>query len=99
MRKLTITNMNVTGVSMHIIGVIFIGFIVGLIARALMPGKDVAGFILTSLVGVGGAVVGQYSGQALGFYLPQEPAGFFMSVIGAMLILLIFHLFRRDQSS
>lgn len=83
---------------MHIIGVILIGFIVGLIARALMPGKDITGFILTSLLGIGGAVVGQYTGQALGFYKPDEPAGFVMSVIGALLILLIFHIFRRNQA-
>jgi len=82
-----------------IIGVILIGFVVGLIARALMPGRDIAGFILTSLLGIGGAVVGQYTGQALGLYLPQEPAGFIMSVIGAMLILLLFHLFRSNQNS
>ncbi len=85
-------------VAMHIIGVILIGFIVGLIARALMPGKDITGFILTSLLGIGGAVVGQYTGQALGFYKPDEPAGFVMSVIGALLILLIFHIFRRNQA-
>ncbi len=84
---------------MHIIGVILIGFIVGLIARALIPGKNVAGFILTSLVGIAGAVIGQYAGQALGFYKPEEPAGFIMSVIGAMFILLLFHVFRRDQTN
>lgn len=84
---------------MHIIGVILIGFIVGLIARALMPGKDIAGFILTSLVGIGGAVTGQYVGQSLGFYKPDEPAGFFMSVIGSMLILLIFHVFKNNQTN
>lgn len=82
---------------MHIIGVILIGFIVGLIARALMPGRDVAGFILTSLLGIGGAFVGQYTGQALGFYKAEEPAGFFMSVVGAMLILFISHLFRTKS--
>lgn len=83
---------------MHILGVIIIGFIVGLIARALMPGRDVAGFILTTLLGIGGALVGQYVGVALGLYQTDQPSGFIMSVIGAMLILFIFHLFRRSQS-
>lgn len=83
---------------MHIIGVIIIGFIVGLIARALMPGKDVAGFIVTTLLGIGGAIVGQYVGQALGFYRPEQPAGFIMSIIGAMLILLLFHVFKKKQA-
>ncbi len=83
---------------MHIIGVIIIGFIVGLIARALMPGRIVNGFILTSLLGIGGALVGQYVGQALSLYRPDEPTGFIMSVIGAMLILFFFHLFRKSQT-
>lgn len=82
---------------MHILGVIIIGFVVGLIARALMPGKVLAGFILTTLLGIGGALVGQYVGIAMGLYKGDEPAGFLMSVIGAMLILFIFHLFRINQ--
>ncbi len=82
---------------MHIIWVIIIGFIVGLFARALMPGKDIRGFIVTTLLGIGGAVVGKYVGQAIGIYKEQEPAGFFMSLIGAMLILLIFHLFNKNR--
>lgn len=82
---------------MHILGVILIGFIVGLIARALMPGKDLMGFILTTLLGIGGAFLGQYLGQWMGFYKPEDPVGFFMSVIGAMIILLIYNLFRRNQ--
>lgn len=84
---------------MHILGVIIIGFVVGLIARALMPGKEISGFIITTLLGIGGAVVGQYVGVALGYYKPDEPSGFFMSIIGALLILLIFHLFNRKAPS
>jgi uncharacterized membrane protein YeaQ/YmgE (transglycosylase-associated protein family) len=83
---------------MHIIGVIIIGFIVGLIARALMPGKDPAGIILTTLLGIGGAFIGQYLGQILGFYNENDPAGFIMSVIGAIILLLILHLFRNKQA-
>lgn len=83
---------------MHILGVIIIGLIVGLIARALMPGKDPAGIILTTLLGIGGAFVGQYVGQTLGFYKPDEPAGFLMSILGAMILLFILHLFRKNQA-
>lgn len=82
---------------MHILGIIIIGFVVGLIARALMPGRSITGFILTTLLGIGGAFVGQYVGLALGFYHENEPAGFIMSVLGSMLILFIFHLFNRSQ--
>lgn len=84
---------------MHILGIIIIGFIVGLIARALMPGKEIAGFILTTLLGIAGAFIGQYVGQALGLYKSDEPAGFFMSVLGAMLLLFILHLFRKAQGT
>lgn len=82
---------------MHIIGVILIGFIVGLVARAIMPGKSISGFILTSLLGIGGAVTGQYVGQSLGYYKAEEPAGFVMSVIGAMLILLLVQVFGKGD--
>ena len=84
---------------MHLLGVIIIGFVVGLIARALMPGKEISGFIITTLLGIGGAVVGQYVGVALGYYKSDEPSGFFMSILGALLILLIFHLFNRKTTS
>lgn len=82
---------------MHILGVIFIGFIVGLIARALTPGPNPLGIILTILLGIGGAMVGQYLGVFFGLYLPEEPAGFIMSVIGAVVILLILNLFKKNE--
>ena len=74
---------------MGIIWTIIIGFLVGLVARFIMPGKDKAGFILTTILGILGAVVGSYLGQALGFYMVGEPAGFIMSVIGALILLFI----------
>ena len=81
---------------MSLIITILIGFVVGLIARAIMPGKDLSGFILTSLLGIGGALVGTFIGQALGLYQEGQPAGFFMSILGALFILFIYHLFRRQ---
>lgn len=75
-----------------LIGAIIIGFIVGLIARAIMPGKDPSGFILTTLLGIGGALCGKYIGQGLGLYGPEQPAGFFMSILGAVLLLFIYRL-------
>ena len=80
---------------MNILTAIIFGFFVGLIARIFMPGADPKGFILTTLLGIGGALIGKFMGQALGLYLPEEPAGFFMSVIGAMFILFIYHLFNK----
>ena len=72
---------------MTIIWTIFIGFIIGLIARALMPGRDPGGLIITTVLGVAGALVGSFVGRALGLYGAGEPAGLFMSVLGAILLL------------
>jgi uncharacterized membrane protein YeaQ/YmgE (transglycosylase-associated protein family) len=72
---------------MTIIWTIIIGFVIGLIARALMPGRDPAGFIITTVLGIAGALVGSLMGRVFGFYGEGEPAGLIMSVIGAVLLL------------
>ncbi|WP_374028363.1 GlsB/YeaQ/YmgE family stress response membrane protein [Bdellovibrio bacteriovorus] len=74
---------------MGIIWTIIIGFIVGLIAKFLMPGKDGGGFIMTTLLGIIGSVVGTYVGSALGWYEVGEGAGFIASVLGAMIVLFL----------
>jgi uncharacterized membrane protein YeaQ/YmgE (transglycosylase-associated protein family) len=78
---------------MHIVWTIIIGFIVGFIARFLMPGRDAAGFIITTILGIVGALVATYGGQAIGWYKPGEGAGFIASVIGAMILLFLYRLF------
>lgn len=83
---------------MSILGTIFIGFFVGLFARALIPGRDVTGFIMTTLLGIAGALVGKFIGQGLGWYTEGQPAGFFMSLIGAMILLLIYHLIKNKNT-
>lgn len=75
---------------MGIIGTIVIGFIVGLIARAIHPGKDSMGFILTVVLGIVGAFLARFVGQAVGFYGPEENAGFIAAVIGAIVVLVIY---------
>jgi uncharacterized membrane protein YeaQ/YmgE (transglycosylase-associated protein family) len=72
---------------MTIIWTIIIGFVIGLLARALMPGRDPGGFIITTVIGIAGALVGSFVGQALGFYAQGEPVGMIMSVLGAILLL------------
>lgn len=72
---------------MGIIWTIIVGFFVGLIARFLMPGNDKFGFIMTTILGIVGAVVGTYIGSALGLYQVGQPAGFIGSVFGAMVLL------------
>jgi len=77
---------------MGIIWTIVIGFVAGIIAKFLMPGKDPGGFIVTILLGIVGAVVGGYLGRALGLYGPEDPAGFIMSLVGAVVLLAIYRM-------
>jgi uncharacterized membrane protein YeaQ/YmgE (transglycosylase-associated protein family) len=77
---------------MHIIGTIVIGLLVGIVAKLLMPGRDPGGFIITTLLGIAGAFVAKYIGQAAGWYSPEQPAGFLASVVGAILLLLVYRL-------
>ncbi|MBO9641851.1 MAG: GlsB/YeaQ/YmgE family stress response membrane protein [Pseudacidovorax sp.] len=75
---------------MGIIGTILIGFIVGLVARAIKPGDDSAGFIVTTLIGIVGSFIATYLGQAMGWYTVGQPAGFIASVIGAIILLFVW---------
>ena len=77
---------------MGIIWSIIIGFIAGLVAKFLMPGRDPGGFIITTLLGIVGAVVATYLGQAVGWYRPGEGAGFIGAVVGAVILLAIYRL-------
>ncbi|MEP7078544.1 MAG: GlsB/YeaQ/YmgE family stress response membrane protein [Chthoniobacterales bacterium] len=75
---------------------ILLGLAVGAIAKLLTPGRDPGGCFITILLGIAGAFVAGYLGQALGFYQPGQPAGFIASVVGAVLLLLLYRLiFRR----
>ena len=79
---------------MSIIGTILVGFIVGLLARALKPGDDKLGLIMTTLLGIAGAFVARYAGMAMGLYQEGEAAGWIASVIGAIILLFIYGLVR-----
>lgn len=82
-----------------ILGWIFFGLIVGVVARLLMPGRDPGGFIVTILLGIAGALVGGFLGRAAGLYGPGDAAGFFMSVLGAIVLLAIYRaMFRRRRT-
>ncbi|HYI73149.1 MAG TPA: GlsB/YeaQ/YmgE family stress response membrane protein [Skermanella sp.] len=77
---------------MGIIGTIIIGLLAGIVAKFLMPGRDPGGFIITILLGIAGAFVATYLGQAVGWYRAGEGAGFIGAVVGAVIILLIYRL-------
>ena len=76
---------------MHILGWILFGLVVGIVAKLLMPGRDPGGFIITILLGIAGALLGGWIGRAVGWYQPGDPVGFVMAVIGAMVLLAIYH--------
>ncbi|UPG73726.1 GlsB/YeaQ/YmgE family stress response membrane protein [Roseomonas gilardii subsp. gilardii] len=84
---------------MGIIWTIIIGFIVGLIAKFLMPGRDPGGFIITTILGIVGAVVATYLGQAVGWYGPGQGAGFIASIVGAIIVLFIYRMVARRSNS
>jgi uncharacterized membrane protein YeaQ/YmgE (transglycosylase-associated protein family) len=75
---------------MGLLWTVIIGFLVGLLARAAMPGRQIMGIILTTLLGIGGSLLAGYAGQFLGYYKVGEPVGFVASVVGALVILFIW---------
>ena len=77
---------------MGILGWIVFGLIVGALAKLVMPGKDPGGFVVTTLLGIVGAVIGGFVGRALGLYGPNDPAGFVMAMIGAVLLLALYRM-------
>lgn len=79
---------------MGIITTIIIGFIVGLLAKILTPGRDASGFFITAAIGIAGSLLATYGGQALGWYRAGEAAGFMGSLVGAIILLVIYHVIR-----
>lgn len=77
---------------MEILYTILIGLVVGIVAKFLMPGKDPGGLIITTLLGIAGALVAKFLGQALNWYDEGEPAGFIASVFGAILLLILYRM-------
>ena len=75
---------------MSIIGTLFIGLIVGFIARTIKPGNDQLGWIMTAILGVAGSFLAGYAGKALGFYQSGQVAGFVASVVGAVVLLFVY---------
>lgn len=80
-----------------IIMTFIIGLVVGVIAKLLKPGKDPGGFIITALIGIAGAFIAKYIGQAVGWYRPDQNAGFIASVIGAIILLVIYGMATRKR--
>jgi uncharacterized membrane protein YeaQ/YmgE (transglycosylase-associated protein family) len=75
-----------------VLGWILFGLIVGVVAKLLMPGRDPGGFIVTMALGIAGALLGGFLGRSVGWYGPNDTAGFFMSVLGAIVLLFLYRL-------
>jgi uncharacterized membrane protein YeaQ/YmgE (transglycosylase-associated protein family) len=80
---------------MSIVWTILIGFVAGLVARAIKPGDNSAGFIMTTLIGVAGSLIATYVGQAMGWYIAGQGAGFIASVLGAIVLLFLYGFVKR----
>jgi uncharacterized membrane protein YeaQ/YmgE (transglycosylase-associated protein family) len=83
---------------MGLLWTIVIGFIVGALAKLIMPGKDPGGIIITILLGIAGAVVASYLGQVAGLYAPGQAAGFIGSVVGAMILLGLYRVIKGKRT-
>lgn len=84
---------------MSVLGWIFFGLIVGIVAKFLMPGRDPGGMIVTILLGIGGALVGGFVGRALGWYREGDPVGFVMAVLGAVVVLILYRLIASRRAA
>src|SRR5262249_40157860 len=85
---------------LHILGTIIIGFIAGVIAKLVTPGdREPKGFILTTILGIVGAFVATYLGQAIGWYGPDQNAGFIGAIVGAVIILLVWGLIQSARET
>src|ERR1700751_66727 len=84
---------------LHFLWEALIGLLVGAVAKLLMPGKDPGGILVTMAIGILGSLLASYLGQAVGWYQAGQSAGIIMSIVGAMALLAIYHLFRRTRSA
>jgi uncharacterized membrane protein YeaQ/YmgE (transglycosylase-associated protein family) len=80
---------------LHLLWVAIIGLIVGALAKMIMPGRDPGGIWITMLLGIVGSMLATWLGRVIGLYGPDASAGFLMSVVGAIIVLAIYHFFRR----
>lgn len=83
---------------MGLLWTIVIGFVVGALAKLIMPGKDPGGIIITILLGIGGAVLASFLGQAAGWYAPGQGAGFLGSIVGALILLGLYRVIRGKRA-
>lgn len=84
---------------MHIIWTILIGAVIGVVAKLVTPGPGPGGFFLTAALGIAGSIIATYVGQAMGWYQAGQSAGFIGGLLGAIVLLVVYHLIVRTRSS
>jgi uncharacterized membrane protein YeaQ/YmgE (transglycosylase-associated protein family) len=84
---------------MEILTLLVIGLIIGVVAKFLLPGKDPGGLFITILLGIAGSFLAHYIGAAAGWYAPGQPAGFVASVVGAIILLLVYRMLFRGRAT
>jgi uncharacterized membrane protein YeaQ/YmgE (transglycosylase-associated protein family) len=83
---------------LSLIGTIIVGGVIGLIARAIKPGDDSMGWIMTIVLGIAGSLIAGYVGRAMGWYQPGQAAGWIASVLGAIILLVVWGLVVRRRA-
>jgi uncharacterized membrane protein YeaQ/YmgE (transglycosylase-associated protein family) len=83
---------------LEILWIIIIGLVVGALAKLIMPGTDGGGFIVTALLGMGGALIATFLGRMVGWYGPNQGAGFIASIVGAIIVLLVYRTVRKRMA-
>ncbi|MPS28441.1 MAG: GlsB/YeaQ/YmgE family stress response membrane protein [Alcaligenaceae bacterium] len=83
---------------LSLLGTLLVGLVVGLLARAIKPGDDSMGWLMTIVLGIAGSLIAGYAGRAMGWYQPGEPAGWIASVVGAVVLLLIYGMIRKKSA-
>jgi uncharacterized membrane protein YeaQ/YmgE (transglycosylase-associated protein family) len=81
-----------------VLGWILFGLVVGVLAKLVMPGRDPGGIIVTILIGIAGALLGGFIGRTMGFYGPNQAAGFLMSFLGAIVLLVLYRMIARRRA-
>ena len=84
---------------MTVLGWVVFGLIVGIIGKLVMPGKDPGGFLATVAIGIVGALIGGFLGRLIGLYGQDDPVGFFMAVLGAVVFLWLYRVVTRGTNS
>jgi uncharacterized membrane protein YeaQ/YmgE (transglycosylase-associated protein family) len=82
---------------MSLLWTLVIGLVAGIVAKMIMPGKDPGGIIITMLLGIAGAFVGTWLGRLFGLYAEGQTAGFIASIVGAIILLAIYRMFRKKS--